>query len=70
MKKKTTTIQLPTLMCVPDKVQQLTPLLATECSFEKWNVKDAQTTAAVKQMQFKNKKTLIDVKATSITILS
>ena len=48
MKKKTTTIQLPTLMCFPDKVQQLTPLLATECSFEKWNVKDAQTTAAVK----------------------
>ena len=48
MKKKTTTIQLPTLMCVPDKVQRLTPLLATECSFEKWNVQDAQTTAAVK----------------------
>lgn len=33
--------------CAPDKVQRLIPLLATECSFEKWDVRDAQKTAAV-----------------------
>ena len=33
------------LTCAPDKVERLVPLLATECTFQKWDLKDAKKTA-------------------------
>jgi len=33
--------------CPPENASRLVPLLATECSFEKWDVRDARTQAAI-----------------------
>lgn len=33
--------------CAPDQLEGLLPLLVTDCSYEKWDVKDAQSNAAV-----------------------
>lgn len=33
------------ITCAPDKATRLLPLLATECTFEKWDLKDAKDAA-------------------------
>lgn len=33
--------------CAPEKAEKLLPLLVTECTFEKWDIKEAQNTANV-----------------------